>query len=225
MAADPPKVPALPQTAPALEPWFGSRLEGLGPFEPAPALAVAVSGGVDSLTLLALTCRWARARGGRVVALCVNHGLRAAAAGEAARVQRQAEAWGAEGIILTRPDRPPQTSLQEEARIFRHAALEEACRARGVLHLLLAHHQNDQAETVLERLARSSGPDGLAAMASITHRPGVRLLRPFLDVPKTALVATAHALGLSWDEDPSNQDPRFERARWRALAPPWPPRA
>ncbi|GEO80670.1 tRNA lysidine(34) synthetase TilS [Pararhodospirillum oryzae] len=215
----PARASAGPAAVPIDSAAFARLMAPLGPFEPAPALAVGVSGGVDSVVLLALAIEWARARGGLVLALCVDHGLRPAARAEAARVVALAARLGAQALVLTRPDPPPPAALQAEARAFRLRALLDACAGHGVLHLLLAHHQGDQAETVLQRLARGSGPDGLAAMAPVTLRPQARILRPFLGLPKAALIATAQARGLDWDEDPSNANPAFERVRWRQALP------
>ena len=84
-----------------------------------------------------------------------------------------------------------------------------------MLHLLLGHHRDDQAETVALRAARRSGPDGLAGMAPVREIAGLRLLRPLLAVPKARLLATLRAAGQAWIEDPSNRAPRFARARLR----------
>jgi tRNA(Ile)-lysidine synthase len=94
--------------------------------------------------------------------------------------------------------------------------LRDECRRRGILHLLLAHHADDQAETVAMRAARQSGPDGLAGMAALVEQPEVRLLRPLLAVSRARLTATLLARDVPWLDDPSNVDPRFERARLRA---------
>ena len=81
---------------------------------------------------------------------------------------------------------------------------------------MLAHHQGDQAETYLLRLAAGSGDDGLACMAAVVETPGVRLLRPLLGVPRTRLTGTLKAFGQPWLDDPSNRDPAFARVRVRA---------
>ncbi len=200
------------------------RLARLGPFERPPRLAVAVSGGPDSLALLLLADRWARASGGTVRAFHVDHGLRPESAAEAARLAGWLAARGIPCRIVRREGPRPPSRLQETARAARLALLEEACAADGILHLLLAHHARDQRETVAMRAARRSGPDGLAGMAALRETARVRLLRPLLDVPPARLRATLEALGQDWLEDPSNRDPRFERARLRGSGePPGPP--
>jgi len=193
-------------------------MEPLGPFERAPALAVAVSGGADSVALAILAAAWAERRGGRVLALTVDHGLRPESAAEA----RQTAAWlAARGItsrILSSEWPKPVAGIQAAARAARYALLEAACREAGLLHLLLAHHALDLAETTLIRAERGSGATGLAGMAAVRERPGLRLLRPLLGVMPDRLRATLRELGQPWLEDPSNRSPRFRRGRLRAEA-------
>ena len=186
------------------------------PFEGAPVIALGVSGGPDSLALMHLGAAWARARGGTAVALTVDHGLRPEAAAEAEAVGASARRLGISHHILRWEGAKPAANLAAAARAARYALLEGHCRAAGILHLLVAHTRDDQAETVLLRLARGSGASGLAAMAPATPLADVRLLRPFLDVPKARLVATLSALGETWVEDPANSDPARARARTRA---------
>jgi tRNA(Ile)-lysidine synthase len=193
------------------------------PFEAAPRLAVAVSGGADSLALTLLADRWAAGCGGTVVALTVDHGLRAAAAAEAAQVGAWLRTRGIRHHILPWQGPKPghglkPAGLQAAARAARRDLLTAYCRASGILHLLLAHHQDDQAETLVMRLAADSGPDGLAGMAALVEAADLRVLRPLLDVPRARLAATLDAFGQEWIEDPSNRDQRFSRARIRALA-------
>jgi tRNA(Ile)-lysidine synthase len=207
-------------TAPLQAPEFATLIGALAPFEPRPRLAVGVSGGADSLALTLLVQAWAAAQGGALTALTVDHGLRLEAAAEA----RQVAAWlGARGIehrILAWRGAAPAHGIQAAARDARYRLLEDWCAEQGVLHLLLAHHQDDQAETVLLRLARGSGPDGLAGMSAVVERAQCRVLRPLLTVPRARLVATLQSLGQGWIEDPSNRDPRYARARLRqGLAP------
>jgi tRNA(Ile)-lysidine synthase len=197
-------------------------MAALGPFEDRPVLAAAVSGGADSMALVLLLDRWARARGGEILALSVDHRLRPESAGEA----RQVAAWlRARGIahrtlVWKRPSGAVGAALQARAREERYRLLAGWCRRRGVLHLALAHHAGDQAETVLMRLARGAGLDGLAGMAASLAREGVRLIRPLLLVDPRRLRASLAAAGQDWIEDPSNRDERFERIRWRRIVPP-----
>jgi tRNA(Ile)-lysidine synthase len=189
-------------------------------------LILAVSGGPDSTALLVLAARWAkRLNGGpKLVAVTIDHGLRAEAAGEAAAVKRLARRLGVAHRTLRWRGGKPKTGLQEAARAARYRLLAQAAASAGYVHILTAHTLDDQAETVLFRLARGSGLMGLAAMAQVSPLPiGADemgfLLRPLLHVPKLRLVATLRAAGISYSEDPSNLDPRFTRARLRALMP------
>ena len=188
------------------------------PFEQEPLVGVGLSGGTDSLALMHLADAWARSLGGRAVGLIVDHGLRPESAEEAQRVAGwMADAGVAHCVLTAHPD--GDGNLQAAARNDRMTLLEDWCRREGVLHLLLAHHRDDQAETLLQRLARGSGAHGLAAMTPEKAFRHVRVLRPFLDVAKERLEATLRTRGLGWVEDPSNRNPRFDRVRLRqALA-------
>jgi tRNA(Ile)-lysidine synthase len=196
---------------------FATLMAALGPFETAPVLAVAVSGGADSLALTLLAAEWAAALGGAVVALTVDHGLRAESAAEAAQVGSWLADRGIRHHVLTWRQGCDGPDLQAKARAARYDLLESWCRDHHILHLLLAHHQEDQAETFLLRLGRGSGVDGLAAMAPLVFHQDVQLLRPLLAVSRTDLRATLRTLAQDWIEDPSNRANRFARVRWRAL--------
>lgn len=178
-------------------------------------MAVAVSGGPDSLALALLAHAWAQHNAGHVVALTVDHGLRAAAAAEACQVRRWLAEQGISHHILKWRGPKPAHGVQAAAREARYRLFAEWCHRHSMLNLLLAHHCDDQAETVLFRLTRGSGLDGLAGMAAIAERSGIRLLRPLLGVPKARLRATLVAAAQDWIEDPSNLDPAFARTRVR----------
>ena len=196
---------------------FAGLMARLAPFEPAPRIAVAVSGGADSLALTLLLREWTGARGGALVALTVDHRLRAESAAEVAFVARTLAPLGLEHRILRWRGSKPAANVEAVARRARYDLLSRWCARRGLLHLALGHHLDDQAETLLLRLGRGSGLDGLAAMAPVAELPRLRLLRPLIGVPKARLAATLSARGLAWVEDPSNRDPTQARARLRAL--------
>jgi len=187
-----------------------------GPFEREPKLAVAVSGGSDSLALAILAKAWAVARGGAVTALIVDHGLRSESAAEARRVAGWLRGLGIAGRILTWTGPKPRSGIQEAARAARYGLLGAWCRRAGVFHLLVAHQREDQAETVWMRAARGSGIEGLAGIAAIVELRGFRLLRPLLGQGRDELRAMLTDLGQPWIDDPSNADLRFERPRLRA---------
>jgi tRNA(Ile)-lysidine synthase len=118
--------------------------------------------------------------------------------------------------------RKPAAGLQEAARHARYGLLAAAARSAGAHHVLTGHTLDDQAETVLFRLARGSGIGGLAAMARMSPLPcnnAMTLVRPLLDLPKSRLIATLRRAGIAYADDPSNRDPRFTRARLRGLMP------
>ncbi len=197
---------------------FAALIGPLGPFEACPLVAVAVSGGADSLALCLLAAEWARRHGATIVALTVDHGLRPASADEARRVGAWLAGRGIVHHILTWQPPAGLRNLQERARQARYALLLSWCASASCLHLLTAHHREDQAETFLIRLARGSGLDGLAAMPILRETAECRLLRPLLDVPRTRLTATLEAAGQTWITDPSNDSNRFARVRLRHSA-------
>ena len=199
-----------------------------------PALVLAVSGGPDSTALLWLAARWRkrRRRGPTLLAVTVDHGLRPEARREAAAVKRLAARLGIAHRTLRWTGRKPTSGLQERARDARYQLIGQAAARAGATCVLTAHTLDDQAETVLFRMARGSGLTGLAGMARV--RPLVMadgqaqggaaaasafLVRPLLDVPKSRLVATVRAAQIAAADDPSNRDPRFTRTRLRALMP------
>lgn len=196
---------------------FAAMMRPLGPFEKAPELAVAVSGGADSMALALLAHAWARQRGGAITALTVDHGLRREAAAEARQVHGWLLARGIPQQTLRWRGAKPDSGIQAAARQARYDLLGRWCRRRGILHLLTGHHSGDQAETLLLRLQQGSGIEGLAGMPAVRALPGVRLLRPLLEVGRLDLAATLAARGQPWLEDPSNREERFARVRARRL--------
>jgi tRNA(Ile)-lysidine synthase len=191
-----------------------------------PALVLAVSGGPDSTALLVLAARWRAGleQGPRLLAVTVDHGLRPGSAAEARQVKRIAGKVGVEHRTVRWTGRKPSTGVQAAARSARYRLLVGAARKAGARHILTAHTRDDQAETILFRLARGSGIAGLAGMArtaSVPHGgdPDLMLVRPFLDLPKSRLIATLTAAAIPFVEDPSNADPRFARARLRTIMP------
>jgi tRNA(Ile)-lysidine synthase len=191
------------------------------PWKALPAVVLAVSGGPDSVALMWLAARWRRSqkRGPRLIAVTVDHGLRAEAAREARDVKRLAKTLEIEHRTLRWTGTKPKTGVPAAAREARYALLAKAARASGATHVATAHTRDDQAETLLMRLLRGSGITGLAAMAAETERDGVLLARPLLDISKARLIATLDAAGIGFADDPTNRDPAFTRPRLRALMP------
>ena len=195
--------------------YFSSALSIIGYFESAPTLAVAVSGGADSMALLLMAHEWAQKKGGKAIALTVDHGLRPESAQETTQVRDWCEKRRIEHHILKWHPPSLSSAIQAQARDARYQLLTEWCKKHHVLHLLTAHHQDDQAETLFFRLARGSGLDGLAAMAAVSYMHGIRLVRPLLGIPKSALEALLTAETQPWINDPSNHNPRYTRNRIR----------
>ncbi len=200
-----------------------AELDRLVPGGPA-GVAVAVSGGGDSVALLLLAARWARARGRSIAVATVDHGLRPESASEAQGVADLCARLGIPHKILQAGDlRDAGGNLAAAAREARFALLGDWARAQGFAAVLLGHSMDDQAETVLMRLARGSGVEGLSAMQPAIRRAGVMWLRPLLDIRRKALRAVLMAKGVGWVEDPTNEDPEYDRVKARqalgALAP------
>ncbi len=186
---------------------FDGAMARLGPFSASRRVAVACSGGADSLCLTLLAAAW-----GNVLALIVDHGLRAESAAEARVTAERLAARGIAHRILTLSDVGRSAAA---ARSARYAALICAARAAGILDVLLGHHAGDQAETVLMRRRAGSGPAGLAGMAAIVNMGDVRLLRPLLHVAPARLRDVLRAEGVDWVEDPTNLNPAYLRGRLR----------
>jgi tRNA(Ile)-lysidine synthase len=181
------------------------------------AVLLAVSGGPDSTALMGFAARRPNTSG--LVVATVDHGLRPGSADEAAAVGRAARALGLTHHVLRWEGPAPGTGLQEAARAARYGLLVALARRLGLAAIATAHTLDDQAETVLMRIARGTGVAGLAGMRRAAPRDGLVHVRPFLAVPKARLVAACRAQGWPFVDDPSNADPRFARPRWRALAP------
>lgn len=191
-----------------------------------PALLLAVSGGPDSTALMVLAARWRQPLESKpvLIAVTVDHGLRAQAKREAAAVGRLARKLGLAHRTLRWTGKKPATGLQQAARTARYRLLAEAAREAKVMHILTAHTLDDQAETVLIRMSRGSGVTGLGAMTRMSSLPGqgagqIKLVRPLLEIPKSRLIATLRVANIGFADDPSNRDPRFTRARLRGLMP------
>ena len=185
------------------------------------AIALAVSGGSDSLALMLLAQRWAASRASPPIiqVYSVDHGLRPEAAGEVAMVLKAATALGLPARGLAWTGAKPVSGVQEAARIARYRLMAAAMAEDGASILLTAHHRQDQAETVLMRMAHGSGLEGLKGMAGMAEIEGVRVHRPLLGVDPMTLRGVVDAAGLVPAEDPSNTDIHYERVRWRQAMP------
>ena len=228
---------------PPLSAAFARAMAAFAPFEPAPRLAVAVSGGADSMALCLLADGWARAEGGSITALIVDHQLRAGSGSEAAQVGAWLHRREISHHRLVWEGPKPLSGIQATARTARYGLLTGWCRQAGIRHLLVGHQAMDQAETVLMRVWRASGLSGLAGMSPLVElgpperRPGeggpeergpeergpeelgeVRVLRPLLDSSPERLRRYLTARNQPWIDDPSNRKPAFARVRLRKAA-------
>jgi len=194
---------------------FAGSMAAFGPFEHTPHLALGVSGGSDSLALCLLAAEWCRRQGGQLTALIVDHGLRDGSADEARRVADWLAQRRIASDILVWRGTKPASRLQARAREARYALMEDWCRHHGVLHLLVGHTADDQAETFFLRLQHGSGPDGLSGMSAVRELTHCRLLRPLLRMRRTALQGFLQAHGQDWIDDPTNDDTRFARTAVR----------
>lgn len=214
-ASGPRPKPSVPAAAPE-NPADFSRLAA------ARHVALAVSGGSDSMALMRLAADWSSRNHPalRLSVLTVDHGLRPEAAAEAYKVGQWAGATGLAHHTLTWSAAPlPSSGLQAKARAARYGLMAAWCRANQAAMLLTAHTLDDQAETVLMRLGRTLSPDSLAGVAACGSWDGLPLWRPLLKARRQALRAYLTSLGQDWIDDPSNEDRRFERVRVRqALA-------
>ncbi len=191
------------------------------PYAKAPALILAVSGGPDSTALMWLAARWRRGlrKGPKLVVVTVDHGLRRESRREALAVKRLASELGLCHRTKTWRGAKPKTGIPAASRAARYRLLCEAARAEKATHIVTAHTLDDQAETVLMRLARGSGLMGLRAMAEQSPLGAYVLARPLLGIPKARLVATLAKAKIAFASDPGNADPAYLRPRLRELLP------
>lgn len=181
------------------------------------AVAVAVSGGRDSMALALLLRAWSDRRKIPVTALTVDHGLRRESEAEAEQVAAWFSAMGFPHEILVWKGEKPESGVQDAARRARYGLMLDWCEDHGVDVLCTAHHLEDQAETVLQRLAYGSGLDGLAGIPRHRVAGRVHILRPLLDIPRERLEAVCVDCGQDWVDDPTNASGSYARGRLRGV--------
>jgi tRNA(Ile)-lysidine synthase len=182
-------------------------------------VACGVSGGPDSMALLHLLSGWAADTGARIHAFTVDHGLRPESGEEAQNVSEWVKEWPrVTHKVLTWQGEKPDSRILEEARAARYGLLRYAMTALGIRHLFVAHHQDDQAETFLMRLAKGSGLDGLAAMDDIHPYEDIFILRPLLPFTKDEILAYCAEKNIPFIRDPTNANTAYMRPRLRQAA-------
>ncbi len=189
------------------------------PFEQAPGILLAVSGGPDSVALMLIAAQWAQqfAAPPPIYVATVDHGLRENAAAEAEMAARWASELQLPHAILVWEGVKPKSRIQELAREARYELLFRHAARIGAGCVMTAHHADDQAETILFRFLRGSGLSGLAGMRTVSERNGRILARPLLGYAKADLIAICKARDHPFIEDPSNNDPRYARTRLSRL--------
>ena len=187
----------------------------MAPFRDRRPIAIAVSGGADSMALLHLLKRWTSANGVALTALTVDHELRAESAAEAKQVGTWCADMGVAHEILIWSGEKPRRRIQEVARRERYALLQDWCVRTGIADLFVGHSRNDQAETFLFRMSRGSGPEGLSGMPLVNQRDCISVIRPLLNIERSRLETTLRLAGQEWIDDPGNADERFARVRVR----------
>jgi len=197
---------------------FDVAMKALPEIPAGSVVGTAVSGGPDSMVLLWLLSQHAVAKDFSIHAYTVDHGLRVESAEEARKVCAWVKDWPrvTHSILKWEGDKP-ETRILEEARAARYALMAQEMKNAGAQYLFIAHHQDDQAETFLIRLAKGSGLDGLSCMRSAQPTEhGITLLRPLLDVSKEELIALARENSIPYVEDPTNKNEDYLRPRLRA---------
>lgn len=198
---------------------FDQAMRICGPFKSGAGIGVGLSGGGDSTALLLLLADWAAANNMGLAAVTVDHGLRKAAAAEANQAGRLAASLGIPHDILCWQGWSGQGNLQASAREARFSLISDWAARKGIKTIALGHTLDDQAETVLMRLLRGSGVDGLSGMASRRDMGGITWIRPLLDFRRDQLRQFLKQRSIDWCDDPSNEDRTFDRVKVRkALA-------
>ena len=202
------------------QPLSGSEFTSLvAPFGLKNKIAIAVSGGGDSLALALLMKQWAdRALNPiELVTLTVDHQLRSESTAEAETVHQWMTEHGLEHHTLTWQHQPLTTGIQKQARQARYQLLTDWCLAHKATTLMTAHHLHDQWETVMMRLSKGSGLTGLCGIRTVVKTSFGQLVRPLLTTSPDRLALTLRQFNQPFLQDPSNQNLNFERIRWRRL--------
>lgn len=182
---------------------------------PPQRLGVAVSGGGDSVALLAVLAAYARAHDIELHVVTVDHGIRPEAKQEISFVRDLCARWDLPHHVEYWTGWNEQGNFQATARDARYALMSDWAHANNISHIALGHTADDQAETFVMRLARGAGVDGLSAMAPRGISRGITWIRPFLQTKRASLRTYLRSEQLTWCEDPSNENRDYERIKVR----------
>ena len=183
------------------------------------SIALAVSGGPDSTAMMQIAAFSKKIKNSNVTVIVVDHGLRKESKNEAEIVCQNAKLLGFKFKTLKWDGVKPKTRIQEIARKTRYKLITSWCKKKGIEKLFLAHHLDDQVETFFMRLGKGSGVDGLAVMSFVTEISTLKLVRPFLEIPKTRFIKILDTSNLEWISDPSNFNSDYKRSRIRKILP------
>ena len=178
-------------------------------------LCVAVSGGIDSLSLMLILNKWCNINNSKLYAVTVDHGLRQKSREEAEYVAEICKSKNIEHCILTWEGEKPKNNIELVARENRYNLIANYCKENNIDYLFVAHHMQDQVETFFIRLFRGSGIDGLSSMKTIAENYGLKIIRPFLDMQKETLKNYLLQNNIEWVEDESNSDEKYLRNKIR----------
>lgn len=180
-------------------------------------LVVACSGGADSMCLAVIAKKFADSNGILMKALIVDHKLRKESSKEAQQVQKNLEKSGIKSEILVWNHGDVESNIHKKARDARYSLMAGYCKKHNVETLLVAHNKEDQAETVMIRILRGTGVDGLSSIKMKSKIGGVSIFRPMLDISRDEIESYLHENSIEYVKDPSNENERFKRVKVRRL--------
>ena len=195
---------------------FDNNLDSFLKAKPS-SIAVAVSGGSDSMALTILANNWAKKNGVKFTALTVDHNLRPESKSEAETVHKWCKKYNIHHEILTYKGKIPTSNIEAVAREYRYELLTDYMKKNSIDSLFIAHNQDEQCETFFLNLARGSGVYGLCGMPVISERFGIKIIRPMLIFTKPEIKEYLTSVNQDWIEDPSNFDTKYKRVRVRNL--------
>ena len=194
---------------------FNEKMSMLGAFHPNPKMAVAVSGGSDSLALCFMLDKWIKQQEGELICLTIDHDLRVESSKEAEMVENILNAYNIKHKIIKWLDPKPISNLQKKARLARYQLLTDYCKQNNIAYLATGHQQNDQAENFIIRAEHGSGVYGLDRMPSVGEFNQIKIIRTLLDFNKQDPQNFLKEQNIEWIEDPSNYNERFTRVKVR----------